>query len=117
MVDTKPKLRGSVPKSKYAPLFASTDRSVSLLRALATADHYRYFVPSEGHELEINAGPYRLLGWLKNPETRDSGIDDHDTFRADMKPYGDIPGSVITKKLGLQFQWPATKLSEMVAAT
>jgi len=88
----------------------SPDRSVSLLRALATADHYRYFVPSEGHELEINVGPYRLLGWLKNPETRDSGIDDRDTFRADIKPYGDIPGSVITKKLGLQPKWPRDEI-------
>jgi hypothetical protein len=84
----------------------SPDRSVSLVRALATADHYRYFVPSEGHNLEINAGPYRLLGWLKNIETRDPGIDDHDTFSADIKPHGNIPGSVITRKLGLQHQWP-----------
>ena len=79
----------------------SPDRSVSLLRALASADHYRYFVPSEGHELEINVGPYRLLGWLKNPDTRDSGIDDHDTFRADIKPHGDIPGSADYQKTRL----------------
>jgi hypothetical protein len=88
----------------------SPDRAVSLLRALASADHYRYFVPSEGHELEINVGPYRLLGWLKNPETKDSGIDDHDTFRADIKPYGDIPGSVIADKLGLQPKWPRDEI-------
>ena len=84
----------------------SPDRAVSLLRALASANHYRYFVPSEDHELEIDDGPYRLLGWLKNPETKDSGIDDRDTFRADIKPQGEIPGSVITKKLGLKVDWP-----------
>lgn len=88
----------------------SPDRAVSLLRALASADHYRYFVPSEEHELELNVGPYRLLGWLKNPEGRDSGIDDHDTFRADIKPYGDIPGSMITGKLGLQSKWPCDEI-------
>jgi hypothetical protein len=88
----------------------SPDRAVSLLRALASADHYRYFVPSEGHELEINKGPYRLLGWLKDPESRDSGIDDHDTFRADIKPYGDIPGSMITEKLSLRSKWPRDEI-------
>lgn len=55
----------------------------SLLRALQTMDDtWDYKVPDEGEErAEIDEGPYRFLGWLVHP-SRDSGIDEKDSFRA-----------------------------------
>ena len=55
----------------------------SLLRALQTMDDtWDYKVPDEGEDrAEIDEGPYRFLGWLVHP-SRDSGIDEKDSFRA-----------------------------------
>jgi hypothetical protein len=83
----------------------SRDLGVALARALASADHYRYFVPSQGHNVEIDQGPYRLLGWLRTPEGRGARIDDHDAFRASINPHGNTPGSAVTSKLRLQSAW------------
>ncbi|WP_158819896.1 ATP-binding protein [Granulicella sp. S156] len=84
----------------------SPDRALSLARALSSANHYRYYVPSEGHDLEINKGPYRLRGWLKDPDTNEPRIDEHDTFRGSITASGDIPGSAVTKKFHLNSNWP-----------
>jgi energy-coupling factor transporter ATP-binding protein EcfA2 len=77
-------------------------RAISLLRALETADHYRYFVPTEKHESEIDSGGYRLLGWLKDSESTGEGIDRQDMFRASINQHGNLPGAVVTRHFKLK---------------
>jgi hypothetical protein len=84
----------------------SPDRAISLARALSSANHYRYFVPPEGHALEIDNGSYQLLGWLKSPDVPDARIDGHDTFRASLNASGDVPGTAISKLFLLKSSWP-----------
>jgi energy-coupling factor transporter ATP-binding protein EcfA2 len=82
----------------------SPDRALSLLRALETADHYRYFVPPEEHNLEIESDGYTLRGWLKSIESEGEGIDDRDTFRASISPHGHLPGTAVTRYFNLKQQ-------------
>jgi hypothetical protein len=84
----------------------SSDRAISLARALSSANHYRYFVPPEGHNLEIDKGQYRLLGWLKDPDRNEPRIDENDTFRGSITASGDVPGSAVSKHFGLKSNWP-----------
>src|SRR6185437_12268119 len=84
----------------------SPDQALSLARALSSANHYRYLVPSEGHNLEINKDPYRLLGWLKDPDTNEPRIDENDSFRGSITASGDVPGSVVTETFHLKSDWP-----------
>jgi energy-coupling factor transporter ATP-binding protein EcfA2 len=78
------------------------DKALSLLRALETANHYRYFVPPEEHNLEIARDGYTLRGWLKSAESEGEGIDDRDTFRASVNPNGNLPGTAISQHFHLE---------------
>ena len=77
-------------------------RSLSLLRALESADHYRYLVPPEDHNLEINRDGYQLVGWLKSVEHEGEGIEDNDTFRASIRAYEYLPGTAVTQYFKLE---------------
>ena len=58
----------------------SPDRSMALLRALATARDARdYLIPSAGDDLEIDQGGFVLKGWIEDRD-RDSGLDRKDTW-------------------------------------
>jgi hypothetical protein len=78
------------------------DKALSLLRALETANHYRYFVPPEEHNLEIARDGYTLRGWLKSAESEGEGIDDRDTFRASVNPNGNLPGTSVSQHFHLE---------------
>jgi len=72
----------------------------SLLRALQTVeDPWDYRIPPEGNELEIDQPPYRLLGWLLEPESR-SGIDEKDPSGNQVSVFSCLPGR--HTKLGLK---------------
>jgi energy-coupling factor transporter ATP-binding protein EcfA2 len=77
------------------------DTANSLLRALQTTGHWmRYRVPPEGHDLEIDETPYRFLGWLREDDGHDPGIDKHDPMRNDVREVQTGPGKAMLDFLG-----------------
>lgn len=77
--------------------------ATALLRALQTANHYSHFrIPPEEHELEIHETPYRLIGWLKERNDRESAIDERDPFRNEVHQFATEPGECALKELDLE---------------
>jgi hypothetical protein len=75
----------------------------ALLRALQTTKHYgHYRIPPEGHELEIDEGPYRLIGWIKEREDHDRAIDAPDPLRNEVSELGVEPGKSAFESLNLE---------------
>ena len=75
---------------------------LALLRALQTMeDSWDYKLPEEREDgCEIDAPPYRLLGWLVWP-TRHNGIDEHDPFRGASSGVISAPGARVHAACGL----------------
>lgn len=72
----------------------------ALLRALQTMDRaWDYRLPSEDEDsCEIDAGPYRLTGWLSE-DRGDSALDQSDGFRGNAETLSARPGNrVITER-------------------
>lgn len=75
----------------------------ALLRALQTTSHYAdYRIPPEGHELEIDEAPYRLIGWIKERESYDRAIDEHDPLHNEIGELGVEPGMSAFEILNLE---------------
>lgn len=80
----------------------ASETASSLLRALQTVgDPWQYRIPVEGDELEIDAHPYRLLGWLGNSDG-DSRLDQGDLLRREVSACSDRPGKDVIKVLELR---------------
>ena len=59
----------------------SPDTAGALVRALQTIDNsWDYRIPPAGDELEIDAPPYKLVGWLVDVQ-HELGIDERDPLR------------------------------------
>lgn len=72
----------------------------SLVRALQTMDNSWSWLPPEGGDLDINHGPYRLLGWLRTPDEK-SGIDARDPLRGSASTIQACPGRRVSEACGL----------------
>jgi hypothetical protein len=73
----------------------------SLLRALQTMDDaWDYKLPEEEEDFEIQEGPYRLLGWLRNP-SRDTRMDEKDPLRGFATIITALPGRRVVDACGL----------------
>ena len=65
----------------------------ALLRALQTTeDPYRYCVPLEGGDLEIDAEGFELKGWLRHQDPVRSGLDMNDPLRNSLSGSIILPG-------------------------
>lgn len=82
----------------------SPETGSSLLKALQTIDNpWNYRIPPFGDELEIDSPPYKLIGWLSS-DYYDSGIDERDPFRNEIRSIQCVPSDEVLSALGLEFK-------------
>lgn len=83
----------------------SPETASSLLKALQTInDPWNYRIPPFGDELEIDSAPYKLMGWLLD-EYSDSGIDEYDPFRYEIRSMRCVPSEEVLSNLNLRFKF------------
>jgi len=81
----------------------SPDTASALVRALQTADDsWDYRIPPAGHDLEIDAIPYKLMGWLIDVE-HELGIDERDPLRYGVRAIECRPSHKTETALNLKF--------------
>ncbi len=83
----------------------SPDTASALVRALQTVnDAWDYRLPPAGDrfEMEIDAPPYKLVGWLIDGEN-DPGIDEHDPLRYEVRAIQCRPAKKAVTALKLEF--------------
>jgi hypothetical protein len=81
----------------------SPDTASALVRALQTIDDsWDYRIPPAGHDLEIDAIPYTLMGWLIDVE-HESGIDERDPLRYGVRAIECRPSHKTETALNLKF--------------
>jgi len=79
----------------------SPETAPALVRALQPEnDPGHFYIPKEDNELQIDAPPYRLLGWLAHIEG-DMRFDENDPLRYEVGQVRIKPGSKLTEALGL----------------
>ncbi|MFN0071315.1 MAG: hypothetical protein ACKVVP_07470, partial [Chloroflexota bacterium] len=77
------------------------DTAPALTRALQSArDPHDFRIPPDGDHLQIDAPPYRLIGWLEDRYS-DSGFDEDDPIRFQARVPGSTPGAAVTAFLAL----------------
>jgi hypothetical protein len=82
----------------------------SLRRALETvSDPWDYRLPNEGDDMEIDADPYRLIGWLEDKHV-EMQFDTNDPLRHQARPPNDLPGRRVTRLFNLT-QQPGPRLN------
>jgi hypothetical protein len=82
----------------------SPDAAASLARALQSLDDsWSYRIPPAGDELEIDAPPYKLVGWLVRTRG-DLGIDGRDPFRYEVDRIECGPSDKTMARLDLGFR-------------
>ncbi|MBU0525851.1 MAG: hypothetical protein KJ643_26805 [Gammaproteobacteria bacterium] len=75
------RMRDRIEAVRISSALVAPTTAGALLRALQTMDDaWDYKLPEEGENMEIDQGPYHLIGWLQH-SVRDSGIDDNDPLR------------------------------------
>ena len=81
----------------------SPDTASALVRALQTVNHSQnYRIPPAGDRLEIDAPPYKLVGWLIDVE-HDPGIDERDPLRYEVRAIRCRPAKKVVTALNLEF--------------
>ena len=86
---------------KINSALVSSENATFLLRALQTAKNsYDYRIPSNGDELEIESGTYKLKGWIWDT-SREHGIDECDPWAGDIGFPPLRPAKWFTEKFGL----------------
>ena len=81
----------------------SPDTASALVRALQTINNsWDYRIPTAGHEREIDAPPYKLVGWLVDVWS-ELGIDERDPFRYEVHAVECRPAREVVTALNLEF--------------
>jgi hypothetical protein len=81
----------------------SPDTASALVRALQTVDDsWDYRIPPAGHDLEIDAISYKLMGWLIDVE-HELGIDERDPLRYGVRAIECRPSHKTETALNLKF--------------
>jgi len=94
--------RNFVESARIATALVSPDTASALVRALQTVNNsWDYRIPPAGDELEIDALPYKLVGWLIDVR-HESGIDEHDPFRYEIHAVECQPAHIVMTALNLQ---------------
>jgi hypothetical protein len=65
-------------------------------------DSWDYRIPPAGHNLEITADPYKLVGWLVDVE-HEMGIDERDPLRYGLRAVECLPAKKTAAVLNLEF--------------
>lgn len=86
---------------KIRSALVAPDTAPALVRALQTASSpWDFRIPDENDDLQIDAPPYRLLGWLAHIEG-DIRFDDNDPYRYDVGQIRVKPGHRLAETLDL----------------
>lgn len=103
---------------RIASALVSSSTAAALTNALNTMSNaWSFKIPDEDDDLQIDAPPYRLLGWI-NGDRRDSRFDDRDPFRFDVRNIRSKPGKLVSTFLRLeqrgssQVAWVSTKTGD-----
>ena len=76
----------------------------ALVRALQTVNNpWNFRIPGENDDLQFDAPPYRLIGWIVHREG-DRSFDERDPFRYETGEIQAKPGSKLTEMFGLGLQ-------------
>ncbi|MGA2229194.1 MAG: hypothetical protein ABSH41_32565, partial [Syntrophobacteraceae bacterium] len=90
--------------TRISSALVSPETAPALVRALQTASNpWNFRIPDEDDDLQIDALPYRLTGWLADIQG-DLCFDEHDPFRYEVRQIMAKPGRRIEKALGLVSQ-------------
>jgi hypothetical protein len=80
----------------------SPDKSLALLRALATAkDVHDYALPSAGSDMEIDESGFTLKGWIVD-DSRDRGLDGQDRWAGGISFPPPTPAPYVVNLMGLE---------------
>jgi hypothetical protein len=97
--------RNFMVSARVETALVSPDTAGALVRALQTVDDsWDYRIPPAGHHLEIDAPPYKLMGWLIDVE-HELGIDERDPLRYGVRTIECSPSSKTTMALNLVFAY------------
>jgi hypothetical protein len=81
----------------------SPPTAAALVRALQTIDNpWHYRIPPAGHDLEIDAPPYKFVGWLVDVQ-HELGIDERDPLRYGVRAIECRPAREAETVLNLQY--------------
>jgi hypothetical protein len=95
--------RNFVESARIATALVSPDTASALVRALQTVNNsWDYRIPPAGDKLELDAPPYKLVGWLVDVRY-ESGIDEHDPFRYEVHAVECQPAHNVMTVLNLQY--------------
>lgn len=96
-------LRSLPSPSISGKVLVSPDTAAALVRALQTVDDsWDYRIPAADDDLEIDVPPYKLIGWLDDV-THDSGIDERDPLRYEVRSIECCPSRKTATALDLAF--------------
>ncbi|TAK50650.1 MAG: hypothetical protein EPO27_03905 [Betaproteobacteria bacterium] len=89
---------------RISTALVSPATALPLVRALQTARNpYDFRIPDEDDDLQVNAPPYQLVGWITNIEG-DTRFDERDPCRYEIGRVRVRPGKELTKMFGLTRQ-------------
>jgi phosphopantetheinyl transferase (holo-ACP synthase) len=86
---------------RISSALVSAQTSGSLLRALQTVQNpMDYRIPTASDEMEIDAGPFKLIGWISE-SSREFGIDEFDPWAGEIQFPPLRPASWLCNRFGL----------------
>jgi len=87
---------------RISSALVSPETAPALVCALQTASNpWDFRIPDEDDNLQINAPPYSLIGWLASIEGDLLGFDNHDPFRYEVGKIRTKPGRKLAKLVEL----------------
>lgn len=90
---------------KVDTALVSSETASSLLKALQTVDNpWDYRIPAFGDDLEIDSPRYKLIGWLSG-DYSESGLDERDPFRNEIRAIQCVPSVEVLSALNLEFSF------------
>ncbi|HEY5211566.1 MAG TPA: hypothetical protein VIJ38_00930, partial [Acidobacteriaceae bacterium] len=92
---------GRTETIQISSALVSSQRSKALLRAAQNADPLDYCIPPAGDDLQIDAGPYQLRGWIDNA-TIDRRLDEFDPWAGSIHVPAPRPAPFVCDALGLK---------------
>lgn len=92
---------GRTETIQISSALVSSQRSKALLRAAQNAEPLDYRIPPTGDDLQIDAGPYQLKGWVDN-ETSDRRLDECDPWAGSIHVPAPRPAPFVRDALSLK---------------
>jgi hypothetical protein len=92
---------GRTETIQVSSALVSPQRSRALLRAAQQAEPLEYCIPSAGDDLQIDAGPYLMKGWVDN-ETNERKLDEFDPWAGTIHVPAPRPAQFVCDALSLK---------------